>query len=284
MRMESKSMSGMDAATAWSLVREAVRVCPGQRRSVTIRAGDASLEVAPGGAWSAAPEPDRDAAMMFDLYLPLCATAAESLVVAQMGQSLDGYVATADGDSCYVTGSADRAHLHCLRALADAVIVGAGTVSADDPRLTVRAVEGEQPVRVVLARNGALDPAAHVLVDGAGPTLVVHARDAHPVNGDGLALATDAEGFFDPHRLLQALGRRGLRRVLVEGGGRTVSRFLHAGALDRAHVTVAPLIIGGGRRGIDLPPAASIRDALRPPVRRFALGEDVLFDLDLRAG
>lgn len=277
-------MSGMDAATAWSLVREAVRVCPGQRRAVTVCAGDASLEVAPGGAWSAAPIPDDEAAMMFDLYLPLCATAADSLVVAQMGQSLDGYVATADGDSCYVTGEADRAHLHCLRALVDAVIVGAGTVSADDPRLTVRAVEGEQPVRVVLARNGALDPAAHVLADGAGPTLVVHAVDARPVNGNGLALATDAEGFFGPHTLLEALAARGLRRVLVEGGGWTVSRFLCAGALDRVHVTVAPLLIGAGRRGIDLPPATSIGNALRPPARRFVLGEDVLFDLDLRSG
>jgi riboflavin-specific deaminase-like protein len=282
--MERGSMNGMDAATAWSLVREAVRVCPGQRRAVTVCAGDASLEVAPGGAWSAAPVPDGEAAMMFDLYLPLCATAADSLVVAQMGQSLDGYVATADGDSCYVTGEADRAHLHCLRALVDAVIVGAGTVSADDPRLTVRAVEGKQPVRVVLARNGALDPAAHVLADGAGPTLVVHAEDAQPVNGDGLALATDAEGFFAPHALLDALAAQGLRRVLVEGGGRTVSRFLCANALDRVHVTVAPLIIGAGRRGIDLPPARSIGHALRPPARRFVLGEDVLFDLDLRAG
>ncbi|WP_070990161.1 RibD family protein [Halofilum ochraceum] len=277
-------MSGVDAATAWSLVREALRVCPGQRRAITVCTGDASLEVAPGGAWSAAPSPDDAAAMMFDLYLPLCATPGESLVVAQMGQSLDGYVATADGDSCYVTGEADRAHLHCLRALVDAVIVGAGTVSADDPRLTVRAVEGEQPVRVVLARNGALDPAAHVLVDGAGPTLVVHAEDARPVKGDGLALATDAEGFFAPHTLLQALAARGLRRVLVEGGGRTVSRFLCAGALDRAHVTIAPLLIGAGRRGIDLPPATSIGHALRPPARRFLLGEDVLFDLDLRSG
>lgn len=275
-------MSGMDAATAWSLVREAVRVCPGEPRAVTVCAGDASLEVAPGGAWSAAPIPDDEAAMLFDLYLPLCATGAESLVVAQMGQSLDGYVATADGDACYVTGEADRAHLHCLRALVDAVIVGAGTVTADDPRLTVRAVEGEQPVRVVLARNGALDPAAHVLADGAGPTLVVHAEDARPVSGDGLGLATDAEGFFDPHTLLEALAARGLRRVLVEGGGRTVSRFLCAGALDRVHVTVAPLLIGAGRRGIDLPPAASIGEALRPPARRFVLGEDVLFDLDLR--
>jgi|AntDeeMetagen681_2_1112603.scaffolds.fasta_scaffold04213_2 riboflavin-specific deaminase-like protein len=275
-------MSGLDAATAWSLVREAVRVCPGERRAVTVCAAGASLEVAPGGGWSAAPTPDADAALMFDLYLPLCATAADSLVLAQMGQSLDGYVATAEGDACYVTGEADRAHLHCLRALVDAVIVGAGTVTADDPRLTVRAVEGDQPVRVVLARNGALDPAAQVLADGAGPTLVVHAEDAEPVGCDGLALATDADGYFNPHTLLGALAARGLRRVLVEGGGQTVSRFLNARALQRMHVTVAPLLIGAGRRGIDLSASNSLGEALRPSAKRYVLGEDVLFDLDLR--
>ena len=274
-------MSGLDAATAWSLVREVVRVSPAGSRAVTVRAHGASLEVAPGGGWSAAPLPDHDAAMMFDLYLPLCANAPESMVVAQMGQSLDGYVATADGDACYVTGEADRAHLHCLRALVDAVIVGAATVTADNPRLTVRAVEGEQPVRVVLARNGALDPAARVLADGAGPTLVVHAEDAEPVGCDGLALATDADGYFNPHALLEALNARGLRRVLVEGGGQTVSRFLRAGALHRMHVTVAPLIIGAGRRGIDLPASNSLGEALRPTAKRYVLDEDVLFDLDL---
>jgi riboflavin biosynthesis pyrimidine reductase len=87
---------------------------------------------------------------------------------------------------------------------------------------------------------------------------------------------------FDLDALLEGLRSRGLRRILVEGGGVTVSRFLQKGLLDRLHLTVAPLLIGSGRPSITLDSIASLDDALRPACRRFTLGEDVLFDLDLR--
>jgi riboflavin-specific deaminase-like protein len=274
-------MEEIDATTAWELVRIARRRCPGIYRAEVLEHAGARLTVRPDAAWAVASPCTQGATETLDLYLPLCATPGTSLVVGQMAQSLDGYVATASGHSCYVSGPEDRAHLHCLRALVDAVVVGAGTVAADDPRLTVRAVEGDQPVRVVLARDGAVDPAAHVAADGAGPTLVVHAPGARPRCGEGVAVPVDEAGYFEPAALVAALAERGLYRLLIEGGGQTVSRFLRAGALDRLHVTVAPLVIGAGRRGIDLPGVERIDEALRPPARRFLLGEDVLFDLDL---
>jgi riboflavin biosynthesis pyrimidine reductase len=88
---------------------------------------------------------------------------------------------------------------------------------------------------------------------------------------------------LDLAALLAQLRERGLRRVLVEGGGVTVSRFLQAGLLDRLHLTVAPVLIGSGRPSITLDPIVSLDQALRPRCRRFTLGEDVLFDLDLRS-
>jgi riboflavin biosynthesis pyrimidine reductase len=78
--------------------------------------------------------------------------------------------------------------------------------------------------------------------------------------------------------VIQVLAERGLRRVFVEGGGVTVSRFLAAGALDRLHVAVSPLFLGQGRPGVVLPAIAELTSALRPSVRRFTLGDDVLFD------
>ena len=87
---------------------------------------------------------------------------------------------------------------------------------------------------------------------------------------------------FELGAVLDALRGQGLRRVLVEGGGITVSRFLQAGLLDRLHVTVAPLLIGSGRAALTLPPVETIAQAIRPRCRHFHLGEDVLFDLDLR--
>ena len=92
-------------------------------------------------------------------YGPLaCSPTGRPLVIAQLGQSLDGRIATPNGHSHYVTSAADRAHLHRLRALSEAVLVGARTVAADDPALTVRAVSGPNPVRVVVCERGGLDP------------------------------------------------------------------------------------------------------------------------------
>jgi riboflavin-specific deaminase-like protein len=203
------------------------------------------------------------------------------LVIGQLGQSLDGRIATVSGKSHYITGPEDIRRLHRLRALVDAVIVGAVTVALDDPELTVREVEGENPVRVVLDPDGRLGQDRRAFSDGAAPTLVVRRAP-----GDGppevLTLpASGAEG-FEPGAVLEALRARGLRRVLVEGGGVTVSRFLEAGVLDRLHLAVAPMLMGSGRPGITLPPIETLDQSLRAQCRHVPLGDDLLFDLDLR--
>ena len=92
------------------------------------------------------------------------------------------------------------------------------------------------------------------------------------------------DGRLTPHGILDLLRGRGCNRILVEGGGRTVSSFLEAGCLDRLHVTVAPLILGSGVPAFSLPEVDRLSEALRPPARTFPLGEDVVFDLDLRGG
>jgi diaminohydroxyphosphoribosylaminopyrimidine deaminase/5-amino-6-(5-phosphoribosylamino)uracil reductase len=210
---------------------------------------------------------------------------AEELVIGQLGQSLDGRIATEGGASHFVTGPKDIERLHRVRALVDAVIVGAETVAHDDPRLTVRLIEGPDPVRVVLDPSGRLDPERRVFAEPGGETLIV--RREGSAGGDGpheeLHVSWSEEGGLDLVALLDALRGRGLRRILVEGGGVTVSRFLQAGLLDRLHLTVAPVLIGSGRPSITLDPIGSLDQAIRPRWRRFPLGEDVLYDLDLRA-
>jgi riboflavin-specific deaminase-like protein len=225
-----------------------------------------------------------EAQEVIDLYLPLQLRA--DLVIAQLGQSLDGRIATESGHSHYVTGQADIRRLHRLRALVDAVIVGAGTVAADNPRLTVRQVEGRNPVRVVLDPDSRLDPHRNVFSDGAAPTLVVrrapNGDSAPSIKSGVLMIPTSGGGEFEPGTVLESLRNEGYRRVLVEGGGITVSSFLRAGLVDRLHVTVAPLLIGSGRPALTLAPIATLDQALRPRCRHFHLGEDILFDLDLR--
>lgn len=220
------------------------------------------------------------------LYLPLLQPG--DWILGQLGQTLDGRIATASGHSHYITGESDRRHLHRLRAQVDAVVVGAGTICADNPRLTVRLVRGPQPVRVILDPRGRIPASSEILHDGAGPTLWVRAHttgqpEVEPhVELVVLPEATPGAGFA-PAVVRDFLRERGLRRLLIEGGGVTVSRFLQAGLLDRLFLTLAPVLLGSGRPSIILEPIVDLTQALRPTARFFSLGNDIVFDLDLRA-
>jgi riboflavin-specific deaminase-like protein len=230
------------------------------------------------GASEAAPATAR---ALLDLYAPLCAAGpGRPLTLAHLGQSLDGHIATSSGDSYYVTGPDNVRHLHRLRALCDAVIVGAGTVARDDPQLTVRHVEGANPVRVVLDSRGQLAARHRVFTDGQAQTLVVRAEGARgrPQGAAEVLQVPVAGGRLRLDTLLAQLHARGLWSVFVEGGGATVSGFLEAALLDRLHVAIAPLVTGGGRPGLALPARDRIADCLRPQHRIFAMGGDVLFD------
>jgi 3,4-dihydroxy 2-butanone 4-phosphate synthase/GTP cyclohydrolase II len=221
-------------------------------------------------------------------YGPIVA-AGPRLVLAQLGQSLDGFIATRTGDACFVTGNADRTHLHRLRALVDAVVVGVRTVLADDCQLTVRAVPGDNPVRVVLDPNGRMPGDAHVLAAPDACTMWVVADDVErptglPLHVDVVPLPRSGlEQGFAPAAVVAALADRGLSRLLVEGGGTTVSRFLTSGVLDRLLVTTAPLLIGDGIPGVRFDGDDRLTGALRPPSRRFLLGDDTCVELELAA-
>ena len=164
----------LDETAAWALVRAAVPRAvlePGPRRVAHHTRPELWLDLSESGGWEASVPPTPDARDLFDLYLPL--TRGPDFVIGQLGQSLDGRIATVSGRSQYITGPEDIRRLHRLRALVDAVILGAGTVAQDDPRLTVREVEGENPVRVVLDPDGRLGEDRRVFSDRAARTLVV---------------------------------------------------------------------------------------------------------------
>ncbi|WP_439530077.1 RibD family protein [Pannonibacter sp.] len=218
----------------------------------------------------------------FGLYGPI-AGARGQFVLAQVGQSLDGRIATPAGDARDVSGRDGLAHLHRCRALVDAVIVGVGTVKADDPKLSVRMVKGPAPVRVVVDCHGDLDGRESLFRDGGAPVVVIRSSTARGrlfPGADVVSLPPKANG-LDPQDILDALAQRNLLRVLVEGGARTIARFIEAGLVDRLHVAISPIIIGSGPSGIILPPVERLTGAHRPVTDVYNLGSDILFDCRL---
>ena len=302
MHLVSRAAAPFDDVWAWSVIRAFADLARAGRAPAT-RAGfdwDDERGLVPVPAERAelvvdpCSEPCLNSALrltpsvrqLFELYLPLCiGPSAATLVLGHVGQSLDGQIATAAGASRYVTGPENIVHMHRLRSLVDAVIVGAGTVLADDPELTTRLVPGPHATRVVIDPTLRLPGARKLFQGSAAKTLIACARSAVPT-----AAAAHVErvpvgvedGRLRLPELLAALSARGLRRVFVEGGGVTISRFIEADCLDRLHVTICPILIGRGRPGISLAGVERLEQARRPRARRFTLGEDVLFDCQMR--
>jgi riboflavin-specific deaminase-like protein len=219
------------------------------------------------------------------LYLPLCGSAP--FTIGHLAQSLDGFIATRSGESMFITGDENVVHMHRLRALCDAVVVGASTVRADNSRLTTRLVPGPNPLRVVIDPRRRLPADLRLFSDGAAPTLLVcdeaHARPGERFGGAEVVGLPARDGRLDYAAILDLVRRRGCRMVFVEGGGATVSGFLAAGLLDRLQITVAPALLGDGLPGLRVPAVPRLADARPFACRMLRMGDDALFDCDPRA-
>jgi len=207
-------------------------------------------------------------------------------VTLKAAVTLDGRIAGRGGDSKWITGEAARRYAHRLRAQHDAVLVGVGTVLADDPELTVRLVKGRDPIRVVLD-SSLRTPLSSKLVkhSSKAATWLMHGPGASKGRIAKLQGLPGVEpvaltGVVSPRQVLNELAKRGVRSVLLEGGSKVHGAFLDAGLVDRVAVFVAPVILGDAR-GIPLSAGKGvlkIADAFRlREVKTKKLGDDVLF-------
>ncbi|EDM69485.1 bifunctional deaminase-reductase-like protein [Roseobacter sp. AzwK-3b] len=216
------------------------------------------------------------------LYGPLARRDLGPITVAQIGQSLDGRIATVTGDARDVSGPDGLAHLHRMRALVDGVVIGVRTALHDSPRLTVRLCKGPNPARIVIDPRGRLPDDAPLLRADGTRRIVIQAVDRPRPAGVEVIRLNDRESLLDPAQILSALRAKGLSTLMIEGGGITISRFLEARRLTRLQVAVAPLLIGAGPQGLTMPsPTEKLSDAIRPQTRAFSLGSDVVFDCAL---
>lgn len=200
-------------------------------------------------------------------------------VTLKLAASLDGKVAAADGTSRWITGEESRAEVHDLRRRVDAVIVGSGTVVADDPALTFRTpgLQGDQPLRVVFDSSGRA-PAAAQIFDGSVPAVVVTV-DGTAVAGTDVIRVPRSEGGVDVVEALRALGGRGLCHVLVEAGPTLSASLVEAGAVDRVILYLAPKIIGGDAPGLFATGAKTLAEAWGLRIESVSrVGEDLRID------
>lgn len=212
-------------------------------------------------------------------------------VTIKWAQSVDGCVATAQGDSKWISSEASRRLAHELRAEHDAILVGAGTVRRDDPELTVRYVKGRDPLRVILTMSLDLPLNAKALRGPTGKCLVAcvyppNSRKARLLEDAGarvVACPTGPKGGVDLGWLLENLARMQVSSILVEGGPQVVASFFEAGIFERIVCFVAPVIIGSGIHAVGDLGIQKVKEAIKlgPPKTR-RIGPDVVLDFDSR--
>ena len=214
-------------------------------------------------------------------------TTGRPLVTVKLALTLDGRLAAADGTSQWITGPSTRRLVHEKRARADAVMVGAGTVLADDPRLTARGVQvARQPLRVLVDAVGRIPPDARALAGRGDVVVATTARASHDVQtawkeaGAELLVLPEVAGRVDLRELMGMLGRRGVLAVQCEGGAALAGALVREGLADRLDLNYVPLLVGGGHSLDDLG-VSSLADASRWVTRSTTTsGDDILVELE----
>lgn len=209
-------------------------------------------------------------------------------VLLKYAQTVDGRIATARGDSKWISGEAERRVSHALRAACDAVLVGSGTVRQDDPQLTVRMVPGASPMRVVLDSSLRIPLTAQVFSEDA-PTVVFTGVDADPRRGAELRAAGVAvrtvpagPGGVDVAAVLAELRGIGVRSLMVEGGAAVITSLLTAGLVDRLVVSVSPILIGAGVEAVGDLGIGRVIDGVRLTNGcTYVAGDDLLLGWDV---
>ncbi len=198
---------------------------------------------------------------------------------AKIALSIDGKMADTSGMSKWISGEKSRRLAHKLRADLDAVLVGAGTVLADDPELTVRMIKARNPARVILSSKNGFPPRSKLALS-AKNTRTIHIRSdggASLPNVEEVNLPPRSDGSIDPIIILKKLPEIKILSVLIEGGSAVLSSFMEAGVIDRITVAYSPSVIGSGISPFEkfVPPSWMDRPVYRiESVRK--LGEDVI--------
>ena len=197
--------------------------------------------------------------------------------IGQIGQSLDGKIALLNGNSHYINDKNSISYLHSLRSICDAVVVGVNTIRKDDPLLTTRAIKGPNPQRIIIDPSLKLTNKYQVFKDGMPNIIFTHSKLNKKFNNTQIYKLPERNF---TNLIYQNINRLGYKLVLVEGGSKTISKFLENKLLHIMQFIIAPTIIGSGINSINIEPITNLKNVIRTKNNIYKFGKEIIVSLE----
>ena len=197
--------------------------------------------------------------------------------IGQIGQSLDGKIALLNGNSHYINDKNSISYLHSLRSICDAVVVGVNTIRKDDPLLTTRAIKGSNPQRIIIDPSLKLTNKYQVFKDGMPNIIFTHSKINKKFNNTQIYKLPERNF---TNLIYQNINRLGYKLVLVEGGSKTISKFLENKLLNIMQFIIAPTIIGSGINSINIEPISNLKNVIRTKNNIYKFGKEIIVSLE----
>jgi riboflavin-specific deaminase-like protein len=204
----------------------------------------------------------------------------KKLVIAQIGQSIDGRIALNNGNSHYINNPKSIIYLHCLRSISDAIIVGSNTIKKDDPLLTTRKIKGTNPKRIIIDGSLSLNNKYKIFNDGNEN--IIFTKNNKNIKLNNSTIIRLKEKNFTKNLITQ-IKKLKYKNILVEGGSKTISELINNKYIDILQFMIAPILIGSGINSLNLKEISNLNKAIRPKHNFNELENEIIVNLFLNS-
>ncbi len=204
----------------------------------------------------------------------------KKLVIAQIGQSIDGRIALNNGNSHYINNPKSIIYLHCLRSISDAIIVGSNTIKKDDPLLTTRKIKGTNPKRIIIDGSLSLNNKYKIFNDGNENIIFTKSNKNIRLNNSTIIRLKEKN--FTKNFITQ-IKKLKYKNILVEGGSKTISELINNKYIDILQFMIAPILIGSGINSLNLKEISNLNKAIRPKHKFNELENEIIVNLFLNS-
>ena len=204
----------------------------------------------------------------------------KKLVIAQIGQSIDGRIALNNGNSHYINNPKSIIYLHCLRSISDAIIVGSNTIKKDDPLLTTRKIKGTNPKRIIIDGSLSLNNKYKIFNDGNENIIFTKSNKNIRLNNSTIIRLKEKN--FTKNFITQ-IKKLKYKNILVEGGSKTISELINNKYIDILQFMIAPILIGSGINSLNLKEISNLNKAIRPKHNFNGLENEIIVNLFLNS-